>query len=705
MIKLPAREDGRWTVQYANEKLPDIVTTRNLNFDKEGYLRLSHPTASFYSDQDDADFGVPLHYGVVQSGGSYRVWTNNTAFHFSMTWDSITGAGTSSNKYGGRLTVTQDTTTNVPSSTRQTDEDGITAFGELHVTDADSIVSVSTTSWSETWTDRVTGLGADMHPLCYDLKNNEIVVGDGNEAKSYDSSYALQRTLTLPSDMDIKSLAYNNGYIAVGCHDDENSGNGVLYIWDNQTAAANYAYPIGSSTIHTIAPYRGSFLAFTTLGEVLYWTPVELVRVGSLPSFYDTTAVLSIGAFGTARSCSSWLQSGVAYFNVGSNNGSALAKDGQKYLANQNAGIYAYDESVGLYHRHATTATKTVVDVVATTDVDTATNEITVTAAEDTGTPVRYYSADSATAIAGLDDDALYYTIKVDATTIQLAASYQDAIDGTEIDLTGTGNNNQVLQFYPKSDFGQSYTPTSLQGCVQIDERPITVDGGVYHDGLLYGAVVQHKDTTTNYECGGYVLPDTENRGYFVTSKMMSAGLQEDWQKLFIKHSKLETALDKIVVKYRTLVEDPIVKVKYIDANRTLGGAITWSDSDTFTTTDTQFANVQAGDEVEVVQGAGSGYLLHIDSISEAGGTYTVNLREAVKNISASDTARAVVSRWNYQTTLDSDTITNEDGYSEVALGNNGVKSKAIQFKIELRGEDVEIEELLVAHVLHKPVA
>jgi hypothetical protein len=164
-----------------------------------------------------------------------------------------------------------------------------------------------------------------------------------------------------------------------------------------------------------------------------------------------------------------------------------------------------------------------------------------------------------------------------------------------------------------------------------------------------------------------------------------------------VKHSKLASDIDKIVIKYKTASDaDLVVRAT------SKSGSITWTDSDTFTTTDTQWANVLAGDEVEVIQGAGSGYLLHVSSVSVNTGTYTVNLDESVKNISANDTGRAIVSRWGKLTTLSSGTITNEDGYSEIAIG---VKSKSIQFKIELRGEDVEIEEILVAHQLHKPVA
>ena len=62
-----------------------------------------------------------------------------------------------------------------------------------------------------------------------------------------------------------------------------------------------------------------------------------------------------------------------------------------------------------------------------------------------------------------------------------------------------------------------------------------------------------------------------------------------------MKHSKLASDIDKIVIKYKTASDaDLVVRAT------SKSGSITWTDSDTFTTTDTQWANVLAGDEVEV---------------------------------------------------------------------------------------------------------
>ena len=55
------------------------------------------------------------------------------------------------------------------------------------------------------------------------------------------------------------------------------------------------------------------------------------------------------------------------------------------------------------------------------------------------------YDDGSSTAIAGLTDGADYYVIKSDNDTIQLAATYADAVAGTNLSITGTGNNAQTF--------------------------------------------------------------------------------------------------------------------------------------------------------------------------------------------------------------------------------------------------------------------
>jgi len=679
MIKLPARQDGNWTVQFANDKLPDLVATRNLTFDKEGYLRLSKPTVSYYSSADDADFLLPLAQAQVFSG-AYFVLTRDAVFELDFFSDGA------SSFTGGRIRVAQDTSTDTPLgdtiSSRYSDA---TFFNDdwcvINTGDGD-LYKHPLGSYSNSWSIE-TGVSSfvtiSRFSACNFLNQNNLAIGNDNDVDLLNTSYTQPSPAetVIPSDFVVTGVAYNNGFVGFTTYH-EDGFRGAFWVWDGNTAEANYTIELTANGCYCPAPYGNGFVFIDSNGVLHYWTPNQTQILAALPMYYSS-AVLMAGSSGPVNHAIV-TEGELIHINLDSSN-SAVDENYRYFRADQPGGIWTYDPAVGLYHRHAVTATKITAEAIATTSVDTTDDEITVTAAPETGTPTRYSrGGSSGTVLEGLENRGLYYAIKVDATTIKLASTYQDAVDGNEIDLTGTGNNNQTLQFYPKRDFGQSlnYGPA----------------------GMLFNETEKNEyccqNTLTPVYAGGYVLEDSENRGHFITSKFMSAELQEDWQKVYIKHSPLVSDLDKINVKYRITNNNPIVSI-----NSTTAGNVTWTDSDTFTTTDTQWANVQVGDEVEFVEGTGSGYLAHITSITEDAGTYTVNIDETIKNLTASDTGTAVVSRWKKLTTLDNGIISNDDGFSEIAVG---VKSKQIQFKIELRGEDVEIEEILVAHQLHKPV-
>jgi hypothetical protein len=72
-------------------------------------------------------------------------------------------------------------------------------------------------------------------------------------------------------------------------------------------------------------------------------------------------------------------------------------------------------------------------------DVDPATDSITLTAHTFVTGEAIVYSNGGGTSITGLTSGNTYYVIKVDANTIQLATSKANAIAGTEIDITADG--------------------------------------------------------------------------------------------------------------------------------------------------------------------------------------------------------------------------------------------------------------------------
>ena len=86
------------------------------------------------------------------------------------------------------------------------------------------------------------------------------------------------------------------------------------------------------------------------------------------------------------------------------------------------------------------------VRTIATAKVTTASDSIEITGHNmRTGTEVKYQDG-GGTALAGLADNTSYFVIRTDEDNIQLASSLSNAQAGTEITLTGTGNNAQTLE-------------------------------------------------------------------------------------------------------------------------------------------------------------------------------------------------------------------------------------------------------------------
>ena len=86
------------------------------------------------------------------------------------------------------------------------------------------------------------------------------------------------------------------------------------------------------------------------------------------------------------------------------------------------------------------------VRTIATAKVTTASDSIEIAGHNmRTGTEVKYQGG-GGTALAGLVDGTSYFVIRTDEDNIQLASSLSNANAGTDITLTGTGNNAQTLE-------------------------------------------------------------------------------------------------------------------------------------------------------------------------------------------------------------------------------------------------------------------
>jgi hypothetical protein len=185
------------------------------------------------------------------------------------------------------------------------------------------------------------------------------------------------------------------------------------------------------------------------------------------------------------------------------------------------------------------------------------------------------------------------------------------------------------------------------------------------------------------------------NVGYVLTPKLNSESVKDTFQKLYLKFTPLIND-DKIVIKYKTTEK---TNYPILTTNGSFNQG-TWVDTDTFTTT-ADLSRVVVGEEIEFIGGVGAGTTAHVASITENAGTYTVNLDEPFIFSVATDVCEFIVDNWTKLKALDASSVDNLDGFAEINLDEK--KAKWMQFKIELRGIDVTIEEIQVITDTFKP--
>lgn len=256
-----------------------------------------------------------------------------------------------------------------------------------------------------------------------------------------------------------------------------------------------------------------------------------------------------------------------------------------------------------------------------------------------------------------------------------------NTIDDEIPEYTASG----VWEFDPKTNsLSHKYGVTmDKTGVTDFGQRLVPANGDEY-TGAVFEARHQsasilvsggYNTTATGTPKTGIYVDDVDGgltrRARFITTQSFAPDLANDWT-INIKYSPMKSSDDRIVIKYR------------LNESGTLPftGAVTWTDSDTFTSTDTGFANVSVGDEVEVVMGEGGACTAHVTSISYANPTYTVNLSETITGISGTETSLVRVHNWKFLISFNDRTT----GYRSFTVPSRA--SAWIQVAVELRGQN-----------------
>ncbi len=704
MFVIPSKTEKKWEQSNKSDIAGTLQRTRNMDFDQEGYAKLAKRTRAIYELAGDRRV---LWIKYYQATNKYWFMTFDSGKIFSID--------------GTTLAVTDETSTNnVPSpDTVAGRNDAVYWQGYMYATSYSTTAGRSTlrrynlaSGWSanqygDSSIEVASALTNAGFMAVHEEKNALAITQQGTTSHTVillDTSHSLLQTLTIPAEFVPTSMDYAAGFLVIGTRN-INNGEAKVFTWDGASALGNGGWGVGSSRVDSVRRYKNSFVVINGLGQLLKFNGGGFDMLDALPVYYKEVDWDYDGSsvFGRVINRGMEVDGELIYINLSPRiilpSTDLNAHVFENYFE---GGVWCYDPKVKLHHRYCHTASLRVSNTITTANVNTTDNIITVSAtAPVSGTPVIYDSSGS-TAIGGLTNRTKYYIIYVSSTTIKLATSYENALAGTAIDLTGTGNNSQLLIYVPNRDFGGStlggngINVDAAGALTLVSNKELTYRTDAAQ--VMFGTRIGK--TTIGGSYGVAVATfGQENRGFLMTPKLHSSVITDTWQNIAIKYHGVNTVEDKIVVKYRTIERTD--SLTGIDQGLTMTGV--WVNTSRFTTT-ADISAAKKGDEVSFHSGSGSGYIAHISSISESGGTYTVNLDEVVQNVTAADTVGFVVENWNKLgviTTTDNDTFTNANGdrYSSDSGTKSFIvdkQSKWLEIKVELRGEDVMIEEILV---------
>ena len=672
-MKIP--KTGKWKQTNTSDKGGDIYYSKNINLDEKGYLKLSPRMVAAFDDARNSDFGIPLAIGESSAGG-FQVATSSNA-NFSGTIDIVSN------------TWTEASGANEPTLTP--DSHGVWFQGLWHASTDTAVLSRPATGGAtQAWTSRITSLSSGKNHFLetFNAKVN-LCVANGNTVKAYDDSYSNTATVTIPSDYEVTGLAYNNSKMAIATHMNNDGTEGQdsearLFIWDGLGTEATKDAGVGSDTIMGVCAYKASFAILTRKGEFLYWNGGGFTKLGSLPievvenewsgrTTNTTQGIIPMKADGD-----------LIYINLQAD----IINYGRKgfvQIQNFPAGTWCLDPKIGAYHRWSPSISDALAEFIGDASINITTDTLTtsVVTVPETGNILRVTQND--VELVGVTINTDYFIIKVDDNNFKLALTKEKALLGISIDLTGKGTGSIACWFYDLIDYGQTYTTAA--GDIGLLGDTTTVYTKIITGARLRNTSLNTKDTIS------IAVPFLENRGYFITTKIFSSDITDMNEELIVKFRPLKSN-DSIIVKQKTR---DVEGLPIYSSNKQAD----WLGQNIFKTTQdlseaqTLFDNGEDL-EVEFIAGAGAGVLVKVSAINSSSGTYSVELEEDVLGASSGLKSEFIIDNWKLLETITS--TDNDAGYKSVKPMN---AHKWAQFKIELRGSDVTIEELELTKTPH----
>lgn len=669
MITLPS--SNNWQINQKSDLFGNIIATKNMDFDKEGYVGIAKKSVALSSSSVVSSYGLPL--VVLTDGTNHYVVGKNTFSVYDFTLNPYLEVVFSS---GGSIPFFDNYT------------DGV-LYERVVTVSGQSTVATYTGGTSGTWATKISGLSVNYpHPLCIMENRQTLLVGNGNVLNQYDSTYTLDSTnqLTLPADYVIEWIRYRQSTAVIGTRNIV-GGEAKVFFWNGTGVAFQTAYGVGSDWTYSGVEYQSSMVIIASSGRILRfngagWDELASLPVYSTPYAWTSNAVNS-SMIGKVASRGMGVHGDVLYINLDGSLNVRTNENPGTYLSGQPSGLWVYDPAVGLYHKGGY-ASDSILDIVPTSVDGSSVLTFAVPHQTKTGDPILYMPNGTGGTLVNVNIGQTYYAIPTGLYTVELALSADDALLGKKIAISGTITGDSFY-FHTHTQEGASQVTTP--GCIFVLGIPHLLT--FYGTEVMYGATV--KDASLTDRNVLMSLGDSYTKGYFITPKIQSAQTQDALAKLYLKFSEMNFSTDKIIVKYRNATRLSIP---------TKLNTGTWTYENMFTVNEysNDFNNVIVGDEIEIIGGAAAGYSTHVTAITLTGTTYTVTVSELLPVVPG-NTFQFVADNWTKEGTL---TGLSENSFANFGEGNIGKASTWSQFKIELAGNNIVISQAQVINSPHK---
>lgn len=671
MLTIPDNT-GRFRVSNTGDSAGQIVSVRNMNFDRRGIARIARRVmALLTSNEDESNLVVGRPVAFVAYNSEYVIVTNGDVLRLDPTSASAAFEN-----------LTPGTGSDYPNTTLGSD--GVVFNDEVVVSGNTKLNTYEESGgWNEETLPSLTS--GNPHPLCVVENRDELAVGDGNRVKYYDPTYTLQRTLVLPSDYVVTWIRWRQNILYIGSRNTAGR-NAKMFLTTGATTAAQSAYDVGSDWTFSGCEYGSSVAILNSLGQLLRFNGGGFTSIdGSdqsvgphFPVYYSPYQWRQgAGLIGSVCQRGMAADGGRIHILVDAQLDISEYTPSGRFLDDMPSGLYTYDPSVGLYPRAGCSPTRYF--QTAPSSISDSTFVYAAGHHAETGDPVFTQNIGSLT---GITLGRTYFTVKISETTLKLALTQADALAGNTITIAGT---LAAARLAIANAYTASVVDDILPGAVQllVPQAPFPF----YASTALYGASVPDalgvsRDSIMSLGMG-------RNVGSITTVRVLAGGVTDFQQKAFLKYRDLFMAADKITLKVRTK------RLLGLPTASAWGGAGwgEWSDATTIVIDPLlkDFRKVREDDEIEIITGAGAGQVAHVTSIDEAAGAITAVLDRSIKGVVAGDLSDVIGSNWRHVLpAITTDSETSDYGYSEVPVDES---SSVIEFKVQIEGYDTALEE------------